>query len=98
MRPLTLAYLYLRRLRTHPVQELLAGLGVAIGVALTCAVQIANHSVTGSASETVRDLGGETALQLSARSVDGVEQRLVGQVRALPAVEPQPACSSSGRS
>ncbi|HEY6780599.1 MAG TPA: ABC transporter permease, partial [Thermoleophilaceae bacterium] len=87
MRPFTLAYLYLRRLRTHPVQELLAGLGVTIGVALTCAVQIANHSVTGSATETVRDLGGSSALQLSARGPRGVDQTLVAKVRALPAVE-----------
>lgn len=87
MRPLTLAYLYIRRLRTHPVQELLAGLGVAIGVALTCAVQIANHSVTGSATETVRDLGGQSALQLSARSPRGVREAVVAQARELPAVE-----------
>ena len=86
MRPLTLVYLYLRRLRTHPVQELLAGLGITIGVALTCAVQIANHSVTGSAAETVRELGGSDTLQLTARSPRGVPEGIVGQVRRLPAV------------
>jgi putative ABC transport system permease protein len=86
MRPVALAYLYLRRLRTHPVQELLAGIGIAIGVALTCAVQIANHSVTGSARETVRDLGGSAAIQLTARSAQGVDQRLVRRIRELDGV------------
>ncbi len=87
MRPLALAYLYLRRLRTHPVQELLAGVGIAIGVALTCAVQIANHSVTGSAQATVRDLGGAATLQLTARSPQGVDERLVRRVRKLSGVQ-----------
>ncbi len=45
MRPYALVYLYRRRLRVHTVQELLAGLGVAIAVALVFAVMIANGSI-----------------------------------------------------
>jgi putative ABC transport system permease protein len=86
MRPVTLAYLYVRRLRTHPVQELLAGAGIAIAVALTCAVQIANHSVTGSARQTVQDIGGSAAVQVTARSAEGFDQQLVQRVRAVRGV------------
>ncbi len=76
MRPLTLAYLYLRRLRTHPVQELLAGLGITIGVALTCAVQIANHSVDRlGRRDRARARRAAATLQLSARSPRGVPER-----------------------
>jgi putative ABC transport system permease protein len=49
MRVQTLVYFYARRVRTHPIQELLAGLGIAIGVALALAVLVANGSIAGSA-------------------------------------------------
>jgi putative ABC transport system permease protein len=86
MRLVALAYLYARRLRTHPVQELLAGAGIAIGVALTFAVQVANHSVTGSAAESARSITGSAALQLAARSPAGVDERIVARVRRIQGV------------
>ena len=62
-------YLYRRRLRVHGVQELLAGLGVAIAVALVFAAMIANGSVAGSASEVVHQVVGPANLQLHARGL-----------------------------
>ena len=47
MGPYALAYLYRNRLRVHAAQELLAGLGVAVAVALVSATLIANASIAG---------------------------------------------------
>jgi len=51
-------YLYRRRLRVHAVQELLAGAGVAIAVALVLASTIASQSIAGSAGEVVHTVIG----------------------------------------
>ncbi len=82
----TQLYFYARRLRTHPVQEALAGLGIAVGVALVFAVQIANQSITAGSREVVRSIVGVADLQLRARGEAGLDERLVDRVRALPGV------------
>ena len=66
-----LVYFYRRRLRLHAVQELLAGVGVAVAVALVFAVLIANRSIGSSAGEVVHALIGPASLQLRARDADG---------------------------
>jgi putative ABC transport system permease protein len=81
-----LAHLYRARLRSHAVQELLAGSGIAVGVALVLGVLVANASLTGSAGELVHQLVGSARLQLAARSQQGFEERLLGETRALPGV------------
>jgi putative ABC transport system permease protein len=81
-----LAYFYARRLRTHPVQEALAGLGIAVGVALVFAVLVASNSVTSGAQQIVRSAVGAANLQLRARGSSGFDQRLTEQVHALPGV------------
>lgn len=86
MRPGTLLYFYGRRLRTHPIQELLAGAGIAIGVALVFAVVVANESIGGSASQIIHGIAGSARVQLSARDDRGVSTSLLRQVRALPGV------------
>ncbi|MGN6189983.1 MAG: ABC transporter permease, partial [Conexibacter sp.] len=86
MRLGALLYLYGRRVRTHPIQELLAGMGIAIGVALVLAVVVANESFGGSVSQLMRGLGGDAKLQLVARDPHGLDGRLAGAVRALPDV------------
>ena len=83
----TLAYFYLRRLRSHPVQELLAGLGVAIGVALVFAVQIANGSITSASRHVVESIAGVADVQVRARSEGGLPETLVARVRHLPGVQ-----------
>lgn len=86
MRLSGLLYLYGRRLRTRPVQELFAGVGIAIGVALVFAVQVANSSITNASSAIVRGIAGDASLQLRARDASGFDERLLGRVRRLPGV------------
>ena len=81
-----LVYLYRRRLRVHAIQELLAGLGVAIAVALVLATTIASQSIAGSASEVVHAVIGPASLQLRARDADGFEEGLLTRVGHLPGV------------
>lgn len=82
-----LFYFYGRRLRVHAVQEVFAGVGVAIGVALVFAVSVANSSVTSSAGEVVHTVIGPADLQLHARSPNGFDERLQVRVEHLPGVE-----------
>ena len=81
-----LAHLYGVRLRSHAIQELLAGSGIAVGVALVLGVLVANASLTGSAELLIHELIGSARLQLAARSQDGFEERLFNQSRRLPGV------------
>jgi putative ABC transport system permease protein len=65
-----------RRLRLHTGQELLAGSGIAVGVALVFGVLFANTSLTGSAGELIHQVVGSARLQLAARSPAGFDERL----------------------
>jgi putative ABC transport system permease protein len=87
MRPYVLLYLYRSRLRVHMIAELLAGLGVAIAVALVFATLVASGSVAGSASEVVHAAIGPANLQLRARDADGFDERLLTRVEHLAGVE-----------
>jgi putative ABC transport system permease protein len=82
-----LVFLYSRRLRAHPAQELLAGAGIAVGVALVFGVLLANAGLTGSTERLVRALSGSARLTLSARSPAGFSDRLTDRVRGLPGVQ-----------
>ena len=82
-----LVYFYRRRLRVHAVQELLAGVGVAVAVALVFAVTVANSSITGSANGVVRTVVGPADLQLHSRGPDGFDEHLLTRVEHLPDVE-----------
>jgi putative ABC transport system permease protein len=87
MRARALVYFYGRRLRVHAMQELLAGVGVAVAVALVFAVTVANSSITNSASNVVRAVIGPADLQLHARGPDGFDEHLLSRVEHLPGVE-----------
>jgi putative ABC transport system permease protein len=86
VRPSALIYFYRKRLRVHAVQELLAGLGIAVGVALVFSVQVANSSITGSARQILHALAGDATLQLAARDADGLDQGTLARVQGLPGV------------
>lgn len=81
-----LLYFYGRRLRTRPVQELLAGVGIAIGVALVFAVQVANSSITDASSAIVRGITGTASLQIRARDANGLDAHLLKRVTQLSGV------------
>lgn len=87
MRTGALVYLYRRRLRVHAVQELLAGLGVAIGVALVFATILAAASIAGSADEVVNAVIGPASLQLRARGSSGFDESLLRAVERLRGVK-----------
>src|ERR1022692_3802557 len=87
MRTHALVYFYGRRLRVHAMQELLAGVGVAVAVALVFAVTVANNSITSSASSVVHAVVGPADLQLRARDPNGFEEHLIGSVDHLAGVE-----------
>jgi putative ABC transport system permease protein len=82
-----LLFLYRRRLRAHPVQELLAGAGIAVGVALVFGVLLANAGLTNSARRLVHGLSGSARLTLIARSQSGFSEQLDHRVAALPGVQ-----------
>ncbi len=87
MGPYALAHLYRNRLRVHAAQELLAGLGVAVAVALVSATLIANGSIAGSAGEVVHKVIGPANLQVRARGPEGFGESLLARVQRLTAVE-----------
>jgi putative ABC transport system permease protein len=87
LRPYALLYIYRRRLRAHAVSELLAGVGIAVAVALVLAATVAQRSIAGSTSEVVRAVVGQADLQLRARNSEGFEERMLARVEAIPGVE-----------
>jgi putative ABC transport system permease protein len=86
MRLSTIFYLYRVRLRARLVQELLAVAGIAVGVALLFASQVANTSLAGSVTHLTEGLIGKSRLQLAARDPHGFSERLLGEVQQLPGV------------
>jgi putative ABC transport system permease protein len=87
MRPHVLLYLYRYRLREHTVQELLAGLGVAVAVALVLATLVTSASIAGSAGDVVHAAAGSATLQLEARGPEGVPGQLLERVEEIPGVK-----------
>ncbi len=86
MRLYGLVYFYGRRLRVHGMQELFAGLGVAVAVALVFAVTVAASSLTNSAASVVRTVGGPANLQVYARGAEGFDDRLLVRIKRLAGV------------
>jgi putative ABC transport system permease protein len=74
------------RVRTVLVQELFAVLGLAVGVALLFASQVASTSLNRSVSQLSRDLVGNMQLQLQARGPRGFDRRLLARVERIPGV------------
>jgi putative ABC transport system permease protein len=87
MRPYALLYFYRRRLRQHLVQELLAGVGIAVAVALVLSTLVAEGSISSSTNEVVRAIVGPADLQLRARSDEGFPQGMLSRVEALEGIQ-----------
>jgi putative ABC transport system permease protein len=81
-------YVFRARLRARlvVVQELLAVLGIAVGVALLFAAQVASTSLNGSVRQLTSQLVGSTQYQLEARGPEGFGAGLVAVVQGLPGV------------
>ncbi|HSZ70481.1 MAG TPA: FtsX-like permease family protein [Solirubrobacteraceae bacterium] len=81
-------FLYRARLRARTVlvQECFAILGIAVGVALLFASQVASTSLTRSVAELSQQIVGNTRFQLDARGPRGFDERLLGEVRTVPGV------------
>jgi putative ABC transport system permease protein len=86
MKPANALRLYWVRLRARIVQESLAVAGIAAGVALLFASQVANTSLQGSAAQLSRGIVGSATLQLVARSANGFPEDVLQRVRAIPGV------------
>ena len=78
--------LYRVRLRARLTQELFAVLGIAIGVALLFASQVANTSLDGSVQRLSNGIVGQMRFQLSARDSSGFDQRLLAEVARIHGV------------
>jgi putative ABC transport system permease protein len=87
LRPYALLYIYRRRLRAHAVSELLAGIGIAVAVALVLAATVAQGSIAGSTGQVVRAVVGQASLQLRARDSEGFDERMLARVEAIPGVK-----------
>lgn len=87
MRLSTIFYLYRVRLRARLVQELLAAAGIAVGVALLFASQVANTSLAGSVTNLTNGLVGQSRLQVVARDQYGFSERLLTEIERLPGVQ-----------
>lgn len=87
MRWTSIPRLYWSRLETTLVPELLAVLGIGIGVALLFASQVAGTSLSGSATRLTNGvLGSSMRLQVMSRSPLGFDRSLIREVRRLPGV------------
>jgi putative ABC transport system permease protein len=78
---------YRMRLRRQLLAELLAGAGIAVGVALVFGVLLANTSITGSAPALIRAVDGSARLQLRARSSEGFSEALAERAGRVPGVQ-----------
>ena len=88
MRLSNIAHLYFVRLKARVVliQELLAVAGIAVGVALLFASQVASASLDGSVAQVTNGVVGASQYQLKARGPNGFSERLLGAVQRLPGV------------
>ncbi len=86
MSPLNALHLYRVRLRARFWQECFAVIGIAAGVALLFASQVANSSLQSSVSQLSRGIAGSATLQLLARDPHGFPASTLAQVRAIPGV------------
>jgi putative ABC transport system permease protein len=86
VKALNVLHLYRVRLRARLLQELFAVVGIAAGVALLFASQVASSSLSSSVAQLSKGIVGNATLQLIARDADGFEEGLLARVRALPGV------------
>lgn len=87
MTPAGLYALYRVHWQNNRGSELMAGAGIAIGVALVFGVLVANSSILGSTREAINAVNGSASLQLAARSPSGFSQQIAQRAEELPGVQ-----------
>jgi putative ABC transport system permease protein len=82
-------YIYEARFEARAVlvQEVFAILGIAVGVALLFASQVASTSLTHSVTQLNSQLVGNVQVQLEARGPEGYDEGLLAKVRQIPPVQ-----------
>jgi len=86
VKPGNLLHLYRVRVRARLVQECFAVVGIAAGVALLFASQVASESLSSSVAQLSHGIVGKATLQLLARDPQGMPEGLLAQVRAIDGV------------
>jgi putative ABC transport system permease protein len=86
MRFTNVLHLYRVRLRARALQECFAVVGIAAGVGLLFASQIASSSLSSSVGQLNSGIVGAAKLQLTARDAHGLPEKLVTEARHLPGV------------
>jgi putative ABC transport system permease protein len=86
VKPRNVLHLYRVRLRARLLQECFAVVGIAAGVALLFASQVATSSLSSSVAQLSHGIFGNATLQLLARDPHGLPAGLLAQVRAIPGV------------
>ncbi|HEY4811851.1 MAG TPA: FtsX-like permease family protein [Solirubrobacteraceae bacterium] len=86
MKPLNVLILYRVRLRARLLQELFALIGIAAGVALLFASQVASSSLQSSVTQLSHGIAGNATLQLLAREPQGFPQSALAEVRRIKGV------------
>jgi putative ABC transport system permease protein len=84
VKPLNVLHVYRVRLRARLLQELFAVVGIAAGVALLFASQVASQSLSSSVAQLSKGIVGNATLQLVARDQHGFSEKLLAQVRHIP--------------
>jgi putative ABC transport system permease protein len=83
----SLLYFYRARLRARWSLELLALVGIAVGVALLFAAQIASTSLTGSVERLISGTIGRAEFQVAARNASGMPESTLAEIRELQGVQ-----------
>jgi len=86
MRFANVLHLYRVRLRARALQECFAIVGIAAGVGLLFASQIASSSLSSSVGQLNSGIVGAAKLQVTARDAHGLPEKLVTEARHLPGV------------
>jgi putative ABC transport system permease protein len=86
VKPRNVLHLYRVRLRARLLQECFAVVGIAAGVALLFASQVATSSLSSSVAQLSRGIVGNATLQLLTRDAQGFDASMLARVRALAGV------------
>jgi putative ABC transport system permease protein len=86
VKPGNILHLYRVRVRARLVQECFAVVGIAAGVALLFASQVASQSLSSSVAQLSHGIVGNASLQLLARDPQGMPESVLAEARRIAGV------------